>query len=150
MRRFIREENKQQNSSKWAQLVADYIVAAAEDEYVDSDDSTELYDDIDPEDCPAGVGIHYIAAAQAPYRRSNNPTDGNYNIRPEEYNYIVREASVWAGEDCEEEFDVTKDVQRILDNMGKKSNRGHNMRSLNRRSDLAESSLAGIALSKRK
>lgn len=148
MRRFIKEENKQDNS-KWARTVADYIVAAAEDEYVDSDAPTELYDDIDPEDCPAGIGIHYIAAAQAPYRRSNDPSEGNYNIRPEEYNYMVQEASVWAGEDCEDEYDVTDDVQKILDDMGKKSGRGHNMRSLNRKRDLAESSLAKIATSKR-
>ena len=141
----IREE-KQQDRSKWAELVARYIVTAAENEYVDSYASTELYDDIEPEDCPAGVGIHYIAAAQAPYRRSNNPSEGNYNIRPEEYDYMVQEASVWAGEDCEEEFDVTEEVQKILDDMGKKSGRGHNMRSLNRKRDLAESSLVKMAL----
>ena len=137
---------KEQDSSRWAETVARYIVAAASDEYVDASGPTKIYDDIEPEDCAEDVGIHFVATVQAPYKRSNKPTDGNYNIRPEEYIYRVQEASVWAGEDCEEEFDITDDVQRVLDIMGGKSQRGHNMRSLNRKSDLAENSLVNIAL----
>lgn len=132
MRRFIREENTQK-SSKWVRLIADYVYTAVEDEYVDVDNPTELYDDIDPEDCSAGVGIHFVVDATAPYRRGNDPTQANYNTRPEEYEYYVKEASIWAGEDNEEEFDVTSDLQKYLDAKTNGSEAVDKRKFLNRR-----------------
>ena len=41
---------KEQDSSRWAETVARYIVAAASDEYVDASGPTKIYDDIEPED----------------------------------------------------------------------------------------------------
>lgn len=136
--------NRLDNSDKLARLVADLIKRAAANEYVDAHSDTELYDDLEPEDNPAGVGIHYVCTVRAPYRRSNNPTAGNYSISPDAYEYSVEEATIWAGEDCEEEFDITDDVQKILNNHG---NSRMPSRFLRKR-DLAESSLLGRILHK--
>ena len=37
---------KEQDSSRWAETVARYIVAAASDEYVDASGPTKIYDDM--------------------------------------------------------------------------------------------------------